>query len=276
LDRISFSEVRSLVLEVFKNSPSTQYINVLNAVAELAVSKGVYQEDQIQIRSYGYSGNHSLQSRDQDKVREIIWNLIVENVVTIGINASNTDWPWLKLTEYGNKIVNTEMPAPHDPSGYLNRLMKDVPSVDEIIITYLTESLRGYNINLVLSSTIMLGCASEKALLLLIDSFIESHTDESRKQTLRDKFNGKMIKRQFEEFTRSLTTIKSNLTKEIEDGLNNVLFGIFEMIRNYRNDAGHPTGKVLDKEQLFANIQVFIPYLKKIYQLIDYFDNNPQ
>lgn len=47
------------------------------------------------------------------------------------------------------------------------------------------------------------------------------------------------------------------------------------MIRNYRNDAGHPTGNQLSKEHAFANLQVFIPYCKKVYELIEYFNNNP-
>lgn len=167
----------------------------------------------------------------------------------IGINSNNAVWPWLKLTDYGHSVVHSEMPMPHDPSGYIKRLKTDVPKVDNLIITYMVESLKAYRINLLLSSTIMLGCASEKALLLLIDSFIGSYEDEAKRKTLYDKFANKMIKRQFDELIRSLTTIKSDLPKEIEDGLNNVLFGIFEMIRNYRNDAGHPTGSAYQKNR---------------------------
>jgi hypothetical protein len=245
---------------------------VCNNVAELAVRKQIVS-DVGQGITVHYGGRYVLQNRDQDHVREIIWNLIVEGVLTIGTNSSNTEWPWLKLTEYGHSMVNSEMPAPHDPSGYLARLRNDIPNIDPVIIIYLIETLKTYNINLVLSSSIMLGCASEKALSLLIDAFINSHTDPTRKKTVTEKFNNKTIKRQFDEFIRSLTTIKDEIPKDIRDGLNNVLLGVFEMIRSYRNDAGHPTGKTIIKEQVFANIQVFIPYLKKVYQLIEYFES---
>lgn len=269
---MSVTEIRSLVLEAFKNEPSSQYLQVCRDVAEIAVNKKIVPDVGQDVVVH-YGGRYVLTDSDQDKVREIIWNLVVEGVLTIGINASNPAWPFLKLTEYGSSVINSEIPIPHDPSGYISRVMEDVPDVDPLIITYLNESLRAYQINLVLSSSVMLGCASEKALLLLIDAFINSHDDESRRKSLSDKFKNKMIKRQFDELIRSLTTIKSELPSDIEDGLNNVLFGIFEMIRNYRNDAGHPTGVSITKEQVFANIQVFIPYLKKVYQLIRFFNH---
>lgn len=269
---MSLNEIRSLVLEVFKKQSSSQYLIVCNDVAELAVKKGIVPDVGQGVFMH-VGGRYTLTDKDQDKVREIIWNLVIEGVLTIGSNASNPAWPFMKITEYGYQVINSDIPVPHDPSGYFSRLKTDVPNVDELIITYLNESLMSYRIDLKLSSTIMLGCASEKALLLLIDSYINSIQDEAKRKVVYDKFKNKMIKRQFDEFIRAMTTIKEQIPKEIEDGLNNVLFGIFEMIRNYRNDAGHPTGITISKEQVFANIQVFIPYLKKVYQLKEYFEN---
>ncbi|WDQ34953.1 hypothetical protein PTQ21_12210 [Paenibacillus marchantiae] len=267
---VSLDQIRGLVLEVFKSVPQSQYVRVCSDVAQLAVSKGLILN--IGNNNSGHFGReYVLDGNDEDRVREIIWNLIVEGVLMIGINASNSEWPWLKLTDYGHSVVDSEMPMPHDPSGYLSSIKQDIPEIDELIITYMTECLKAYRINLLLSSTIMLGCASEKALLLLIDSFINSFHDEAKRKQIYDKFANRMIKRQFDELTRSLTTIQSSIPKDISDGLNNVLLGVFEMIRNYRNDAGHPTGVTISKEQVYANIQVFIPYLKKIYQLINFF-----
>ncbi|MGN7354424.1 hypothetical protein ACTHPJ_24075 [Paenibacillus amylolyticus] len=267
---VPLDQIRGLVLEVFKNESQSQYVRVCNDVAQLAVSKEIVLDRETSNGGY-FGREYVLDGDDQDRVREIIWNLIVEGILMIGINANNSEWPFLKLTDYGSSVVNSEMPMPHDPSGYLNSIKQDIPEIDDLIITYMTECLKAYRINLLLSSTIMLGCASEKALLLLIDSFINSFEDDVKRKQIHDKFANKMIKRQFDELTRSLTTIQSGIPKDISDGLSNVLLGVFEMIRNYRNDAGHPTGVTISKEQVYANIQVFIPYLKKIYQLINYF-----
>jgi len=174
-------------------------------------------------------------------VREIIWDLIIERIVTIGTNASNPNWPWLKLTEYGKKIVSEVNATPHDPSGYLNRLKKEVPNIDLIIITYLEESLKTYNVGALLSSTITLGCASEKALLILIESFGNAIQDTKRNEKFVGDTRGKVIKRQFDILVQNLNGIKGHLPGDIIDGLDTMLLGIFEMIRNYRNDIGHPT-----------------------------------
>jgi hypothetical protein len=39
------------------------------------------------------------------------------------------------------------------------------------------------------------------------------------------------------------------------------------VIRNFRNQAGHPTGTIISREQAYILLQLFIPYAKKLYQL---------
>lgn len=90
-------------------------------------------------------------------------------------------------------------------------------------MTYLEESIKTYNINALLSSTITLGCASEKALLLLIESYKNAIQDDGKQKKFAQKTEGRMIKRQFDEFTKCLTTIIGNMPTNISDGLNNVL-----------------------------------------------------
>jgi len=271
---LPLEEIRSLVLETFKNlsqSDITQYLTVCSNVASLAVQKQLVQNP-----SNGLTYHvHELSSIDQDKIREIIWDLIIERVITIGGNSSNPNWPWLSLTEYGRHVVNSSNPTPHDPSGYLSRINQEIPNIDPIILRYLEESLRTYNINALLSSTITLGCASEKALLILIDSFASAIQDQHRKTKFIADTEGRFIKRQFEVFTKNYSGIEGNLPGDLTDGVNTVLLGIFEMIRNNRNDVGHPTGISISREQVYANLQVFMPYCKKVYSLKSYFESNP-
>lgn len=270
---LSLNELKPLVLEAFKRSPQTQYVNLCNQVASIAVEKNIVAN--LRGNSIINGGGFNLSGKDEDSVRELIWNLVVERVVTIGMNNSNPAWPWLSLTDYGLEVVKSTEPVPHDPTGYLKRIKETIPQIDQVILVYLEESLNTYNINALLSSTIALGCASEKALLLLIDSYTNSIQNIERKTKFKNDTKGRMIKRQYEEFSKCITNLIGNMPSNISDGLNTVLLGVFEMIRNNRNDAGHPTGKSIPKEFVYANLQVFIPYCQKIYQLIDYFDNNP-
>ncbi|MGN7760472.1 hypothetical protein [Paenibacillus sp. 22594] len=271
---LTINELRSLVLEALKSVDSTNYLNVCNSVAGLLIQKGIVTDPNQNGRVFYTNVDYALNPLDEDNVREIIWNLIVEGVLTIGINPSNANWPWLKVTEYGKVMLQSSEPIPHDPSGYLARLTTEVPDINTVILTYITESLRTYNINCLLSATIALGCASEKALLLLIEAYTNYiSTDETRKKFIQAT-QGKMIKRQFEEFNKRFETVKGTLPGDIEDGSAITLIGVFEMIRNNRNDAGHPTGKMVDKNIIYSGLQVFIPYCKKVYQLISYFNDN--
>ncbi len=79
-----------------------------------------------------------------------------------------------------------------------------------------------------------------------------------------------MIKTQYEEFQKDFKRIAGTLPKELTDNYENILLGVFEMFRNQRNYAGHPTGYTVDKEMLFANLQVFVVYCKRVYSLIEY------
>jgi hypothetical protein len=51
----------------------------------------------------------------------------------------------------------------------------------------------------------------------------------------------------------------------------NQFSGILSIIRNFRNDSGHPSGKIIEREQAYILLQLFIPYCKKMYQMKDYF-----
>jgi hypothetical protein len=65
--------------------------------------------------------------------------------------------------------------------------------------------------------------------------------------------------------------MKKDLPKENLEDLDTNLDSIVALIRNYRNESGHPSGKVLSREQCYVNLQLFIPCCKKIYELIDFF-----
>src|SRR5690606_22930479 len=101
-----------------------------------------------------------------------------------------------------------------------------------------------------LSSTISLGCASEKTLLLLIDSYLKSFKKIEGRERFEKKVKNRMIKIQFEEFHKDFKRIVGHLPKELTDNYENILLGVFEMLRNQRNHAGHPVGCKVDKEML--------------------------
>ncbi len=268
---IPYEELKSLVIDSIKNNGlSFEFKNLCNLIGNLAVKKELVKSPY----ELGFQATYfPLQKNDENKVREILWDLIIERVLTIG-DYHNDSWPHLSVTEYGEKILSSKEPVPNDISGYLKRLKKEIPELDDTIKIYLSESVRTYNINQLLSATITLGCASEKALLILIESYQENFSNPEKQERFRKKIEGKFIKTQFEEFSKELQNLKGNLPYDLKENYTNTLIGVFEMIRRNRNQAGHPTGKQIDKDTLFANLQVFIPYCKYIYDLKIFFEKN--
>src|SRR5262249_14124692 len=111
-----------------------------------------------------------------DWIGDIVWDLIIEGVLRPGrYHASGAEFnlPFIHLTEFGAKRLD-DPSTPFDPDGYLRGLREKVPNADPVILSYIAESIRTFRIDCRLSSTITLGCASEMALLLLIEAYADA------------------------------------------------------------------------------------------------------
>ena len=265
---LPYDELKSIVIDKIKDATSFQFTSVVSSVAAFINKENIGFN-----KASNTTYENKLNQGDEGLIREIIWDLIIQRILTIG-DYHNHTWPFLTVTEYGQKVLKSSEAIPHDPSKYLERVKREIPNIDTVILTYLSESINTYNINQLLSSTIALGCASEKALLLLIDNYQKTYNKVQGVERFEQKVKNRMIKIQFEEFQKDFKRIVGSLPKELADNYENILLGVFEMFRNQRNYAGHPIGYTVDKEMLFSNLQVFVVYCKRIYELISYFDTN--
>lgn len=283
--KISSEQVRTLVIGALAKNPEGQLNDLRAQVARVAVEHGLVYDPKLDqpkqvagVDVHRIGTNYALADQDVARVQNIIWDLIIEGVVRPGRNdGSDQGLPFFHVTEMGRERIKDGFKSPYDPDGYLRRLRDDVPSIDDIIITYLDESLRAFRIGCLLASTITLGCASEKALLLLIDGYASALPTGGRQEKFRKETEGKMVKRQFEELSKRVEShLKGLLPGDLKDDLDVALNAIFTMFRNMRNDAGHPTGKSISREQAYANLVVFPIYVRKVYDLMDWLrDNSP-
>lgn len=269
---LDYEELRPIVLDTLKEQPETQIINILNRTEGLAINKGYYKD----VKEWQYMGQvtkHKMPSEDREKIREIINDLVVEGILGWGINEHNPGPPFLKVTRYGQVCLSHAEPQPYDPDGYLKYLKSEIPNVDGTVIMYITESLNAYLRGLTLSSTVMLGGASEKAFLLLLESFTNAISDPTKKAQFENNTKGQ-IKKKSDEFRKTIIQIRKTLPKPLSDDLDTQLDGIFNFIRTCRNDVGHPTGRKIERSLAYANLRLFVPYCKRIYELIEHFKNN--
>jgi len=117
-------------------------------------------------------------------------------------------------------------------------------------------------------STVMIGVSIEHSFLKLLETI---GTNSNYSTLFRNAIDEKTILRKLNKFRNVLNQNLSILTSDLKEDLDTNFTGIMTMIRNFRNESGHPSGKIISREQCFVLLYLFIPCCKKIYQLINFF-----
>jgi hypothetical protein len=140
----------------------------------------------------------------------------------------------------------------------------------------LTESLQCYVHGLYNPAAVMLGGASEQAVLLLFESYGNSISDQATRSAFESSIQKtQSIFRKFEQFERKFALVKTRMPRTLTDNVDSQLRGVFDLIRNSRNDAGHPAIQAsVTRDAVYSHLRLFTPYCERIYGLIDWFADN--
>ncbi len=263
-------EARGFLMQALRQSGWNQVGDLFRAVAELKSGARPIPHGHL------FGAERSLASGDRAMILEAIWSLIVQGILIPGLDDSSQGWPFLRLTEYGQRCVREDRILPHDPDGYLREFQKVIPNADQAVTEYVSESLQCFIHGLNRAAAVMLGAGSEKAALLLIEAYGASIMDDARKQRFESEIGrAQSIFRKYELFDKQFSAVKKSIPKALAENLDTMLRGVFDLIRNSRNDAGHPaSGTLVDRDVVNAHLRLFIPYCKRIYGLIDWFEAN--
>jgi len=155
-------------------------------------------------------------------------------------------------------------------------LRERVPDCDDVVLWFFQEALRCYKADSVAGAAFMLGAASEKAILLLIETYGDAITVPANKEAFKSRVNQKMISRKYDEFKASYGGCKSKPTDAIlSQDLTQLLDAAFTFYRYTRNAVGHPQIiPDLDKGVVLANLGQFIVYVERVYGLMNHFKQN--
>jgi len=204
---------------------------------------------------------------------EVIEELKDKKILVAGYMGIAYDQYHLWITDYGIKCLNENMEFIYDPEGFIEGLKNKVPDIDSVAMLYFIECVTAFRQNLILSSTVCIGACSEKIILNLIDNYVSSTYGDRFKNKIHNK---KTINEKFDEFYNSVINSKDSYKTElpeIEDYLDKVSV-VFKNIKENRNDAGHPTGKSFDIDELESFIRLFIKYAATIDILGKFYKKN--
>lgn len=272
--------LRALVLEVLNRTPQTQIVSAINEVERLVAERGLFPSAGDCQRAgvdYKYYQHNTLNPIDKRTITEIIWDLIVERVLTPGDDMSDRGFPFFRLTKFGQDYISQSAPHYYDPQGYMEFLRTIVQNLDPVIEQYIFESLNCYRQQLFFASAVMIGAAAEKAILLLLQAITDSMSDPNKKrkaaQLLEERRSLPDMFKTIRETLNPLTKAKT-IPYSVHQGCTEHLLSLFEMIRVQRNDAIHPITGQVDRTKVLLSLQTLPTALESVNRLIDWFKSN--
>ena len=262
----SYEEIRNCVLDVLAGRESgqygfSQYRNLHVTVAEVFLRRENPERQPM--------GESSLSARDRDLFLEVFWDLFRQGIITLGLNDSNPNFPFFRVSSTGQQVLAGQQPYFfHDLSSYENVILTSIPEIDPITLIYLKEAMQAFLSGCLLSSSVMLGVATEHSFLKLLET-IEGNAAYSA--IYQNAFSQRTILQKFNKFKNILDQNVATLPSQIKEDLDTNFAGILSMIRTFRNESGHPSGRIIAREQAYILLQLFIPCCKKIYDLMAHF-----
>jgi hypothetical protein len=202
-----------------------------------------------------------------------VWSLIRRGLVHLVFGRDSDPLHWKPgLTLAGTHYVKEGESSPHDPDGFLARLKRKVPAISEVTFRYVQEAVRSFNQEVYLGATILIGVASEAAFLEMAEAFLKTLSGTELTNFERTLHGSSMFSAKFNEFRKKIEVRKATLPEDFQDGMALHLDAIADLLRRQRNDAGHPTGKPVDKDDVRVALEMATTYLGKLYGLTAHFE----
>jgi len=220
---------------------------------------------------------HEIPNHISDGVRSVVWELIIQGIVIpgngLGSGQGSPELPFFQVTEWGKKCLASGEFTPYDTGTYIERIRVRVPKTDSRVVLYLTESLMCFRGASYLGSAIMLGVAAETILLSLKDAIHAALDTPAKKDKFAAATNGKPAKRIYEAIRNRIDPNAQQISNDLgKEDVTAELMGIFDLTRKTRNEAGHPTGRKIEREEAFALLQLFPSYCQVSYEVIAWLD----
>ena len=114
----------------------------------------------------------------------------------------------------------------------------------------------------------MIGVASENVLRGLVDAVGAALNTPTRQAKFRKDTEGKKAKVQHDQVLTRLASPATPLPAQLHEVFTQHIDGIFDLIRRSRNDAGHPTGRRMERYEAQALLLLFPTYCRTVCDLV--------
>jgi hypothetical protein len=216
------------------------------------------------------------ENRFLSDVYGLLWQLVAEGVIHPGNRSLN--FPHLTVTEYGRRVIENENAYPHDVERFLDQ-MRQGQQIDPTMEAYLVESLHSFRQNRLVASAILLGVAAERTFLLIAQALLDALKNSNEHSKLKKLLELQFMKPKQDWVHSKLLELDKNrrqLPGDFPESTPLVVTGIYDLIRQQRNDLGHPRDVPprIEREQLEANLLLFSRFYRTAEQVLLYFASN--
>jgi len=122
----------------------------------------------------------------------------------------------------------------------------------------------------------MLGVAAERVFDLLCGSLLNALANQAEKKKFGDLMDRFQMKPKLIWVRTKVEAVQAARVPGFPDNAGLVVLGIYDLMRQQRNDLGHPREQppVLTREDLLANLQVFVRYYETAEAMRSFLANN--
>lgn len=268
----SYEEIRAVAIDLLAERASGEYGNnqFTSFKANIASVLAARGQGDGQSRSSWGAEHGELSYQDDQLADEVFWDLLRQGIITLGLDRMNQGFPWFRVSSFGKRVIEQKEPYFfHDLSSYESAIRRAVPSVEDTILLYAKEAMQAYLSGCLLSAAVMIGVAVEGAFLRMVDSAEQNPTWNP---TFKNAFEQRTVLQKLNKFLALAEQhLMKQLPSDVKENFNTNFTGVMNMIRNARNESGHPSGKIISREECFVLLRLFIPCCKKIYDLSAFF-----
>ena len=241
-------------------------LDVVNA--HVTMGPGYFQAGPIlqeAAKRLGVRGN----TEAEQAILTIWYDLFRVGMIAPGFDLCNPNLPFVHMTDSGRASLAHISRDPTNPDGYLAHLSAQ-HLTDAIALSYIHEAVLTYNSACHKASAVMVGCATERLVLLVRDELVAGlgrtgkavpkGLEDWRYKTVRDAIS-----------TELDTQMHDMRPPRLKEAYTAFWMPLTEQPRLYRNDAGHPkTIDPVSPETVHANLLIFPELAKLVAELLSW------
>ena len=257
----TYEEIREVVVDILLGRERTQYDVSQFEHLKLGVNEVFARRAGQLVHATHLPRN----PQDEELVRDVFWDLFRQGAITLGYNNSNPNWPFFRLSHFGAQTLASQSPWRfHDTSSYLALVRREVPDLSDQAAIYLDEAVQAFYAQCLLASCVMLGVAAEAEFLRLLDVAVSR---PNVGKNFQPAANEKFIRQKITKFLPALTAIAPQLDRQATEDLDTNFAPIQSVLRIARNEAGHPSSASPQRENVYVNLQLFVPFARQLMRL---------